>query len=348
MKQILKWIGIIVVSVVLLPLVVIFFIYKKAVGKREYDPKVLDNLEEAAQDYVKKTAPLSDVDSRYKYIRLAQKALPAAKEIEVGEVEDKKIDGPGGKIGLRIYTPEADGPYPLMVYFHGGGFVTGSVQTTDAIARKLVKTTGYRVISVDYRLAPENPFPAAIEDAYATLVWISKHLTSLRAKSGEIVVAGDSAGGNIAAVVSQIAMSKGAPNVTKQILLYPPVDIFSRDASVLYPSMDEFAEGYVLTKESLDKYFKLYLSGANDRKYDPLVAPIRSKDVSKLPAAFIATAEYDPLRDQGEAYAKKLKDAGVPVYAKRFEKVPHDFMSTPSVATDETFELISEFLQEKL
>ncbi|KGL46495.1 lipase [Listeria newyorkensis] len=348
MKQTLKWIGIVLVSIVLLPLVAIFFIYKKATGKREYDPKVLDNLEEAAQDYVKKTAPLSDVDSRYKYIRLAEKALPAAKNIEVGEIENKKIDGPGGKISLRIYSPEADGPYPLMVYFHGGGFVTGSVQSTDGIARKLVQTTGYRVISVDYRLAPENPFPAAIEDAYATVAWVSKHLTSLRAKSKDIVVAGDSAGGNIAAVVAQLAKSKGTPNISKQILLYPPVDIFSRDASVLYPSMDEFAEGYVLTKESLDKYFKLYLSGAGDRKYDPLVAPIRHKDVSDLPAAFVATAEYDPLRDQGEAYAEKLKDAGVPVYAKRLEKVPHGFMSTPSAATDETYELISEFLQEKL
>lgn len=348
MKQTLKWIGIVLVSIVLLPLVAIFFIYKKATGKREYDPKVLDNLEEAAQDYVKKTAPLSDVDSRYKYIRLAEKALPAAKDIEVGEIENKKIDGPGGKISLRIYSPEADGPYPLMVYFHGGGFVTGSVQSTDGIARKLVQTTGYRVISVDYRLAPENPFPAAIEDAYATVAWVSKHLTSLRAKSKDIVVAGDSAGGNIAAVVAQLAKSKGTPNISKQILLYPPVDIFSRDSSVLYPSMDEFAEGYVLTKESLDKYFKLYLSGAGDRKYDPLVAPIRSKDVSNLPAAFVATAEYDPLRDQGEAYAEKLKDAGVPVYAKRLEKVTHGFVSTPSAATDETYELISEFLQEKL
>ncbi|WP_430536101.1 alpha/beta hydrolase [Listeria rocourtiae] len=348
MKQTLKWIGIVLVSIVLLPLVAIFFIYKKAIGKREYDPKVLDNLEEAAQDYVKKTAPLSDVDSRYKYIRLAEKAIPAAKEIEVGEIENKKIDGPGGKISLRIYSPEEDGPYPLMVYFHGGGFVTGSVQSTDGIARKLVQATGYRVISVDYRLAPENPFPAAIEDAYATVAWVSKHLTSLRAKSKDIVVAGDSAGGNIAAVVAQLAKSKGTPNISKQVLLYPPVDIFSRDASVLYPSMDEFAEGYVLTKESLDKYFKLYLSGSTDRKYDPLVAPVRNKDVSKLPAAFIATAEYDPLRDQGEAYAQKLKDAGVPVYAKRLEKVTHGFMSTPSAATDETYELISEFLQEKL
>ncbi|EUJ28536.1 putative lipase [Listeria floridensis FSL S10-1187] len=295
-------------SLVLLPLLAIFFIYKKAVGKRDYDPKLLDNLsDEAAQNYVKNTAPLSDVDSRYKYIRLKEKATPSAKSIEIGSTEDKKIDGPSGKIPLRIYTPEQDGPYEIILYFHGGGFVTGGLQSHDAIARKLVQTTGARVVAVDYRLAPENPFPAAIEDAYAALLWAASHNTSLRNKEDAVIVAGDSTGGNIAAVVAQLAKAKNGPKISRQILLYPATDIFSRDASVLYPSMDEFADGYVLTKESLDKYFKLYMQNAVDRKYDPLVAPIRSKNLAGLPKAFVATAEYDPLRDQGEAYAKKIK-----------------------------------------
>ncbi|EAG7401982.1 alpha/beta hydrolase, partial [Listeria monocytogenes] len=323
------------------------FIYKKAVGKKDYNPEVLENLDKASQEFVKNTSPLSDVDSRYKYMRLATKALPSAKDIEIGDVENKKIDGPAGKIPIRIYTPKEDGPFEIIVYYHGGGFVLGGLQTHDAIARKLVQTTGARVVTVDYRLAPENPFPAAVEDAYAALLWVQNHRTSLRAKSSDIIVAGDSVGGNLATVVTQIAKSKGKPNITAQILLYPATDIFSRDASVLYPSMDEFAEGYVLTKESLDKFFKLYIANASDRKYDPLVAPIRSKDLVGLPKTFIATAEFDPLRDQGEAYAKKLKDAGVEVFAKRFEKVPHGFMTTNSEATDETYELISEFLEEK-
>ncbi|WP_239256180.1 alpha/beta hydrolase [Listeria ilorinensis] len=346
MKQTLKWVFIVIASVVLLPLAIIFFIYKKAAGKRDFIPEAVENLDDAAQEFVKKTAPLSDVDARYKYIRLAQKAAPSAKNIEIGEIENKKIEGPGGKIPLRIYTPASEGPYEIIVYFHGGGFVTGSIQHSDEIARRLVQATGARVISVDYRLAPENPFPAATQDAYAALLWVNSHNTSLRAKSKDIIVAGDSAGGNLAAVVSQLAKAKGTPTISKQILLYPPTDIFSRDASVLYPSMDHFSEGYVLTKESLDKYFKLYLSKASDHKYDPLVAPIRSKDLSGLPKAFVVTAEFDPLRDQGEAYARKMKDAGVPVFVKRFEKVPHDFLATNSAATEETYELIREFLAE--
>lgn len=347
MKSVLKWLLIVFVSIILLPLAVVFFIYKKASGKKQFNPEVLDNLEEAAKEYVKNKAPLSDVDSRYKYMRLTEKALPAAKNIEIGEVEDKKIDGPGGKLNLRIYSPKAKGPYDILVYFHGGGFVVGNVKTTDAIARTLVQKTGTKVISVNYRLAPENPFPAAIEDAYSALLWVASHPTSLNAKSEGIIVAGDSAGANIAAVTAQLAKAKGRPVISKQILLYPPTDIFSRDASVLYSSMDEFQEGYVLTKESLDKFFKLYLSKNADRKYDPLVAPIRSKDLSGLPDTFLVTAEYDPLRDQGEAYAEKLKDAGVKVFAKRLDKVTHDFMSTPSEATEQTYEWISEFLEEK-
>ncbi|MHC5251186.1 alpha/beta hydrolase [Listeria kieliensis] len=348
MKNVFKWVFILVFSVVLLPLLVVFFIYKKAVGKREYDPSVLENLkDEAAQNYLKNTAPLSDVDSRYKYIRLKEKATPSAKNIEIGATEDKKIDGPGGKIPLRIYTPKEEGPYDIILYFHGGGFVTGGLQSHDGIARKLVQTTGARVVAVDYRLAPENPFPAAIEDAYAALLWAQSHKTSLRNKGTSLIVAGDSTGGNIAAVIAQMAKAKNGPEISKQILLYPTTDIFSRDASVLYPSMDQFAEGYVLTKESLDKYFKLYLKNASDRKYDPLVAPIRSKDLSGLPKAFIITAEFDPLRDQGEAYAKKLKDASVPVFAKRLDDTLHGFLKTESKATDETYELISEFLEEE-
>ncbi|EAD9429608.1 alpha/beta hydrolase [Listeria monocytogenes] len=347
MKNTIKWIAIGFAGIILLPLLIVFFIYKKAVGKKDYNPEILENLDKASQEFVKNTSPLSDVDSRYKYMRLATKALPSAKDIEIGDVENKKIDGPAGKIPIRIYTPQEDGPFEIIVYYHGGGFVLGGLQTHDAIARKLVQTTGARVVTVDYRLAPENPFPAAVEDAYAALLWVQNHRTSLRAKSSDIIVAGDSVGGNLATVVTQIAKSKGKPNITAQILLYPATDIFSRDASVLYPSMDEFAEGYVLTKESLDKFFKLYIANASDRKYDPLVAPIRSKDLVGLPKTFIATAEFDPLRDQGEAYAKKLKDAGVEVFAKRFEKVPHGFMTTNSEATDETYELISEFLEEK-
>lgn len=347
MKNTLKWVGILIFGIILLPLLAALFIYKKAVGKRDYNPEVLDNLEEAAQEYVKKKAPLSDVDSRYKYMRLAEKAIPAAKQIEIGDTEDKKIDGPAGKIPLRIYTPKEEGPYDIIIYFHGGGFITGGLQTHDTIARKLVQKTGARVVSVDYRLAPENPFPAAIEDAYATLLWAASHRTSLRNKNDQLIVAGDSTGANIAAVVAQLAKAKGQPEISKQILLYPATDIFSRDASVLYPSMDEFSEGYVLTKESLDKYFKLYLRNATDRKYDPLVAPIRSKDLSDLPKTFLVTAEYDPLRDQGEAYAEKLKNAGVPVFAKRFDKVPHDFMNTETAAAEETYNLIQEFLNEK-
>ncbi len=342
-----KWVFIGLFSVILLPLIALLFIFKKAAGKRDYNPAVLDNLEEAAQDYVKKTAPLSDVDTRYKYIRVTEKTLRSAKKIAIGDIENKKIDGPAGKIPLRIYTPEADGPYQVIVYFHGGSFVTGNLNTHDAIARRIVQATGARVIAVDYRLAPESPFPRAIEDAYSALLWVNSHQTSLRMKSNEIIVAGDSAGANIAAVVSQLAKAKELPEISKQILLYPPTDIFSRDASVLYPSMDEFKEGYVLTKEALDKCFKLYLAGAENRKYDPLVAPIRSKHLHGLPEALIVTAEYDPLRDQGEAYAKKLTEAGVLVTLKRMEKVPHDFMQTDSDATDEVYQLIGDFLTEK-
>lgn len=259
---------------------------------------------------------------------------------EVAKVEETLIPGPAGEIPVRIYTPEGQGPFPALVYYHGGGWVIGNLDVVDVPCRQLANRTGCVVISVDYRLAPEHPFPAPAEDAYAAVEWVAENGDSICVDSSRIAVAGDSAGGNLAAVVCLMAKDKEGPKISYQILFYPVTE-HSCDTI----SYHENAEGYFLTKDSMVWFWNHYLQEESGEH--PYASPLRAKDVSGLPSALVVTAEYDPLRDEGEAYAKKLFDAGVGVTLKRYEGLIHGFVWMSGVLPQglEAIELAAEELQ---
>ncbi len=243
----------------------------------------------------------------------------------VAAVDDRVIPGPGGDLPVRIYTPAADesGPRPLIAYFHGGGFVFCSIDTHDATCRRLANATGAVVVSVEYRLAPEHCFPAATDDCYAATVWVHEHASELGADAAALVVAGDSAGGNLAAVVAQMARDRGEPPIAFQILVYPVIDAACDTASYT-----ENAEGYFLEKPDMQWFWAQYLGDDGDGMH-PLASPCRAADLSDLPPAIVITAEYDPLRDEGESYAAALDAAGVPTTMRRYDGMIHGFVSMP-------------------
>jgi len=242
---------------------------------------------------------------------------------EVAAVEDRVIAGPAGDVPVRIYTPDAPAPRPVVAFFHGGGFVICSVETHDGLARRLANALGAVVVSVEYRLAPEARCPAAAEDCYAATQWAHEHAAELGADPGRLMVAGDSAGGNLAAVVSLMAREQGGPPITSQVLVYPVID-----AACDAQSYAENGEGYFLEAIGMRWFWDHYLGPDGDGAH-PHASPIRADDLSGLPPAVVITAEFDPLRDEGEAYAEALQAAGVPVVARRYDGMIHGFVSMP-------------------
>jgi acetyl esterase len=242
---------------------------------------------------------------------------------EVATVEDRVIPGPAGDIPVRIYAPDAPAPRPVIAFFHGGGFVICSVETHDGLARRLANAVGAVVVSVEYRLAPEARCPAAAEDCYAATMWTHDHAAELGADPGRLIVAGDSAGGNLAAVVTLMARERGAPSITAQVLVYPVID-----AACDAPSYTENAEGYFLEATGMRWFWDHYLGPDGDGAHHH-ASPIRAGDHSGLPPAVVITAEFDPLRDEGEAYAEALQVAGVPVTMRRYDGMIHGFVSMP-------------------
>ena len=238
----------------------------------------------------------------------------------VGAVEDVELPGPAGPLPARVYRPEAAaGALPTIVYFHGGGWVIGDLDTHDDQCRRICSATNAVVLSVGYRLAPEHPFPAAPDDCLAATRWAAEHVAELGGDAGRIAVAGDSAGGNLAAVVAQAARDAGGPPLAAQLLIYPGVD-FSGSG---YPSRDENATGYFLTREDMEWFAGHYV--AEPHRTDPRASPILADDLSGLPPAVVVTAEFDPLRDEGEAYADALERAGVTVVRRRYGGLIHGF-----------------------
>ena len=238
----------------------------------------------------------------------------------VARSEDREIAGPGGPLALRLYYPDVPGPLPLTLFFHGGGFVACGLDTHDNICRCLAVRARTLVVAVDYRLAPEAPFPAAVHDAMAALEWLRAHAVEIGGDAQRIALAGDSAGGNLAAVLAQQAKDRGW-SLQHQLLMYPVTDLAEESAS--YASC---GQGYFLTAEGLRWFLSQYLHGGGDAT-DPRASPLRARDFSGLAPATVITAEYDPLRDEGEAYALSLRLAGVPAVLQRWPGQIHGFIS---------------------
>lgn len=237
----------------------------------------------------------------------------------VALVEDRTVPGPAGEIPVRLYTPAIEGPLPVFVYLHGGGWVIGGIESSDGLCRTLCNAARCIVISAGYRLAPENPFPAAVEDSYHALLWASENAGSFGGDAARVAVGGDSAGGNLTAVVTLIARDRGRPFLKYQLLLYPVTD-----AACDTRSYRENADGYFLTRDAMQWFWGHYIGKEIDRG-NPLVSPLRALSLKGLPPALVITAEYDPLRDEGEAYAERLKAAGVPVQLTRYDGMIHGF-----------------------
>ena len=253
------------------------------------------------------------------------KARPRAAGPEVARVEDRSIIVPGRHIPIRTYTPEGSGPFPLLVWFHGGGWVVGDLDSADGTARHLAVGAGCVVVSVDYRLAPETKFPGAADDCYAATQWAANNAGALGADAGRIAVGGDSAGGNLAAVVPLMARDMGGPPLVFQLLIYPVTD---RDFET--SSYRRNADGYLLSRDSMIWYWDRYMASESDAK-NPYCAPLQAKEMSGLPPALVITAEFDPLLDEGEAYAHRLLEAGVPTECTRYDGMVHGFYGMSAV-----------------
>jgi acetyl esterase len=247
---------------------------------------------------------------------------------DVAKVENRTIPGPNGPIPVRVYSPESSRALPIVVYYHGGGWVIGDLDYQDTACRYIANHTPACVVSVDYRLAPEHKFPAPFDDSYAALEWVAANAASIGGDAGRIAVAGDSAGGNLAAAVAIKARDAGGPALAHQLLVYP-VTNHSYDT----PSYSENAEGYLLTREAMRWFWNHYLNHEGEGG-DMRASPLRVADAAGLPAATIITAGFDPLRDEGKAYAERLRAAGVPVRHSNYESMIHGFYGLAHVLTE--------------
>ena len=264
---------------------------------------------------------LSPKDARQLFRETRPASTPTPPQI--GMVRDLTADGPLGPIPLRVYRPAgvpASTPLAVLVFFHGGGWVIGDLETHDVLCRQLTAGSGVSVVSVDYRLAPEHKFPAAVDDAWAATRWVVAHAGELAVDASRLAVGGDSAGGNLAAVVALLARDKGAPAIAVQVLIYPVTDLVGETRSYR-----DFAEGYLLTREGMRWFIAHYLT-AEAEAADWRASPIRAQSLAGLPAALIVTAGFDPLRDEGEAYAERLRDAGVRVDSVCYGGMIHGFV----------------------
>jgi acetyl esterase len=258
--------------------------------------------------------------------------VTAGQTEEVAEVTDLTVPGPAGELAARLYRPGRSGEQaatgaalPALVYFYGGGWSLGSLDTSDAICRILANAAGCVMISMSYRLAPENKFPAAVHDCYAGTAWVAQHAAELGIDPARLAVGGDSSGGNLAAAVALLARDRGGPALVHQLLVYPNTD-YQADT----PSMRTVVDEYFFNPRAVHWYWGMYLAAPQDGT-DPLASPLRAADLTGLPPATVITAEYDPLRDEGELYASRLEQAGVPAPLIRYDGMMHGFFTMVGV-----------------
>ncbi|MGO4690262.1 alpha/beta hydrolase [Glaciibacter sp. 2TAF33] len=257
--------------------------------------------------------------------RAGEEAMVPAPEdrLPLHSVEDATAQTPVGEVPVRIYTPVEDASHGILVYFHGGAFFLGSLETHDHVARALARETGLTVVSVGYRRAPEAAFPAGLEDCYGVVRWVAENTGRLGWDGQTLAIAGDSSGGTFVAAVAAMAHDDGFTQLTHQVLYYPSLDL---DFDVeRYASLRENAEGYGLETAGLKPFNAFYLDSGADAA-DPLVSPIKREDLSGLPPALILTAEFDPLRDEGELYGQRLREAGVDATVTRYAGANHGFV----------------------
>ena len=282
------------------------------------DPQLQAMRDQRERDNVPPLYAMSLADARA--ADLASIQASGGEPEPVGEVTDLTIAGPGGELPLRLYRPASGRPRPALLYFFGGGWVLGTIDTADGVSRSLANSSGALVVVPGYRLAPEHPFPAAIDDCYAALRWVAGHAAEIGADPARLAVGGDSAGGNLAAAVALRARADG-PALAGQLLVYPNTDQLADDES-----MRAADDPYLFNRRSVAWYRQHYLASPADAA-NPLASPLRAESLAGLPPALVITAEYDPLRDQGEAYARRLADDGVPVELRRYQGMVHGFFT---------------------
>jgi len=282
------------------------------------DPQLRAVRDQRERDHVPPLYALSLADARA--ADLASILQGGGAPEPVFDVAELTIGGPGGELALRMYRPAGAGPLPVLLYFFGGGWVLGTIDTADGVSRRLANSSGALVAVVGYRLAPEHPFPCAVDDCYAALRWVAEHASEIGADPARLAAGGDSAGGNLAAAVT-LRAREGGPALAGQLLVYPNTDQLADDGS-----MRAATDPFLFNRHSVAWYRQHYLTSPQDAA-NPLASPLRASSLAGLPPALVITAEYDPLRDQGEAYARRLADEGVHVKLSRYSGMAHGFFT---------------------
>lgn len=287
-----------------------------------------------------------DIKKNYKFYRMAQRLIAPPVKKNYKALDTKVMSG-NREIPIRVFLPEVRSSDNVMIFFHGGGWVVGDIDSYTPVCSSLADALGQTVISVDYSLAPENPFPQGVEDCYIATREIFQNTHLLGCSQEDLILIGDSAGGNLAAVVSLMARDRGEFSPGRQILIYPATN-FDHTETSPFKSVQENGEDYLLTAERIQDYMDLYVPNLEDRKH-PYVAPLLSEDLSRQPKTLIITSEFDPLRDEGEAYGKKLRRAGNIVRIFQMKDALHGYLTNPLAqeTIESTYEIIRLFLHEE-
>lgn len=295
-----------------------------AVEAVSLDPAIASGLEAEAGAPALQTLPVDEVRALREGLALKRSRLNEP----LARVEDRMVAGDAGPIPIRVYTPQGSGPFPIVVFAHGGGWVICTLDTHDDLCRSISRRSESLVVSVGYRRAPEHKFPAALEDFTAVLRWLAAHAGEVNGDGTRLAVAGDSAGGNLAAAACLVARDRGGPPITSQVLIYPVTNHGFDTASY-----HQYATGYGLTRDLMIWFWDRYLSGPKDGA-DITASPLRAGNLAGLPPALVVTAQYDVLRDDGEAYAARLAQAGVSVRCTRYLRMNHGFITLAAVLAD--------------